>query len=152
MGSLAGASWSTLLQAVPLLFISIAGLLFYREKMSLMLLGESEARYLGIDIKQLKARVVVLIALGVGAAVALTGLVGFIGLVVPHIARLILGPNLRYMMPLCMLIGALVLLISDWLARLVVSPAELPIGIITAMLGAPVFIYLLIKQQRGGHA
>lgn len=152
MGSLAGASWSALSQAVALLAISVAGLLYYREKMSLLLLGESEARYLGVDIQSLKSRVVILIALGVGAAVALTGLVGFVGLVVPHISRLILGPNLRHMMPLCMLIGTLVLLISDWLARIVVGPAELPIGIITAILGAPVFIYLLINQQRGGHA
>ena len=152
MGSLAGASWPTLLQAIPLLAISLVGLFLYREKMSLLLLGESEARYLGINIQQLKSRVVVLIALGVGAAVALTGLVGFVGLVVPHITRLILGPNLRHMMPLCMLVGALVLLVSDWMSRVVVSPAELPIGIITAILGAPVFIYLLIKQQRGRHA
>ncbi|XQF91562.1 FecCD family ABC transporter permease (plasmid) [Pseudoalteromonas espejiana] len=114
-----------------------------------VLIGESQAQYLGVDTNKLKLYVIILVALGVGAVVALTGLIGFVGLVVPHIARLMVGPHLRNMLPLCMLIGVVVLLLSDWLARIVIMPAELPIGIITALLGAPLFIYLIVKNKRG---
>ncbi len=149
MGSLGGASWSTIIQAAPLLFISLIGLWRLKNPMNLLLIGESQAQYLGVDTNKLKLYVIILVALGVGAVVALTGLIGFVGLVVPHIARLMVGPHLRNMLPLCMLIGVVVLLLSDWLARIVIMPSELPIGIITALLGAPLFIYLIVKNKRG---
>ncbi len=148
MGSLGGASWGNIKQASPLLLLSLIGLWRLKEPMNLLLIGESQAQYLGVDTSKLKLYVIILVALGVGAVVALTGLIGFVGLVVPHIARLMVGPHLRNMLPLCMLLGVIVLLLSDWLARLVVMPAELPIGIITALLGAPLFIYLIIKNKR----
>jgi len=148
MGSLGGASWDNIKQASPLLLLSLIGLWRLKEPMNLLLIGESQAQYLGVDTSKLKLYVIILVALGVGAVVALTGLIGFVGLVVPHIARLMVGPHLRNMLPLCMLLGVIVLLLSDWLARLVVMPAELPIGIITALLGAPLFIYLIIKNKR----
>jgi iron complex transport system permease protein len=148
MGSLGGASWDNIKQASPLLLLSLIGLWRLKEPMNLLLIGESQAQYLGVDTSKLKLYVIILVALGVGAIVALTGLIGFVGLVVPHIARLMVGPHLRNMLPLCMLLGVIVLLLSDWLARLVVMPAELPIGIITALLGAPLFIYLIIKNKR----
>ena len=151
MGSLAGATWSTLINATPLLMISVVGLFVLRNKLSMLMLGESEARFMGVDVKRLKQQVIVFVAIGVGAAVALAGMIGFIGLVVPHICRLLVGPNLSRLMPLSMSVGAVVLLFSDWIARNIVTPAELPIGIITALLGAPLFLYLLI-QQRGRHA
>ncbi|MBB1340377.1 iron ABC transporter permease [Pseudoalteromonas sp. SR45-6] len=149
MGSLGGANWDAITQATPLLLLSILGLWRLKEPMNLLLIGESQAQYLGVNTDKLKLYVIILVALGVGAVVALTGLIGFVGLVVPHIARLMVGPHLRKMLPLCMLLGVVVLLLSDWLARLVVMPAELPIGIITALLGAPLFIYLTIKTKRG---
>lgn len=152
MGSLGGATWGTLVTALPLLSISLIGLFLKRKELNLLLLGEAEAKYLGIDIIRLKSQVVVLIAVGVGAAVSLTGLIGFVGLVVPHLVRLLVGANLRMMMPVCVLAGALVVLVSDWLARVVVSPAELPIGIVTALIGGPIFIYLLRRQIGGHHA
>ncbi|MGB0894106.1 MAG: FecCD family ABC transporter permease [Parashewanella sp.] len=147
MGSLGGANWNSLLQSLPLLIIAITGLHLHKKQLNILLLGESEARYLGVNTTLLKRKIVVFTAIGVGAAVALTGMIGFVGLVVPHIARLLVGPNINRMMPLCMLIGCLVLLFSDWLARILVIPAELPIGIITAILGAPLFVYLLIQQR-----
>ena len=146
MGSLAGATWSSLLKATPLLVISLVGLYLKRHQISLLLLGESEARYLGVNIDSLKNQVVLLVAIGVGAAVSLTGLVGFVGLVIPHLARLLVGSNMKMMFPLSFLMGALVLLMSDWIARIVVSPAELPIGIVTALVGAPLFIWMLRRQ------
>lgn len=150
MGSLGGANWANLSQAMPLLLMSAIGLWYLKEPMNCLLLGESQAQYLGINTHTLKFQIIILVALGVGASVALTGLIGFVGLVVPHIARLMVGPHLRIMMPLSMLLGIIVLLLSDWLARTLVMPAELPIGIITALLGAPLFIYLILKSKHGG--
>jgi iron complex transport system permease protein len=114
--------------------------------MSLLLLGEAEAKYMGVNIKSVKNQIVIFVAIGVGAAVALTGLVGFLGLVIPHLSRIVVGANLKYMMPVSMLLGALMLLASDWIARIIVVPAELPIGIVTAIIGAPVFIWMLRRQ------
>lgn len=148
MGSLAGAGWSALIKGLPLLVISLVGLFLLRNKINLLLLGESEARYLGIDIGKLKGQIVLLTALGVGAAVSLTGLVGFVGLDVPHITRLLVGANMSNMLLICGLIGGFMMLVADWFARNLVTPAELPIGIVTAMIGAPVFVYLLYRQQR----
>lgn len=146
MGSLAGANWSALTQAMPLLLISLFGLWSKRQQMSLLLLGEAEAKYMGVNIKSVKNQIVIFVAIGVGAAVALTGLVGFLGLVIPHLSRIVVGANLKYMMPVSMLLGALMLLASDWIARIIVVPAELPIGIVTAIIGAPVFIWMLRRQ------
>ena len=150
MGSLAGANWQTLTESAGLLVISVLGLRYLREPMNLLLVGESQAQYLGVDTHQLKIKIIIFVALGVGAVVALTGLIGFVGLVVPHIARLMVGPHLRNMMPVCMMLGVCVLLLSDWLARVVVMPTELPIGIITALLGAPFFLYLILKSKQEG--
>ncbi|XKF00841.1 iron ABC transporter permease [Pseudoalteromonas mariniglutinosa] len=148
MGSLAGANWRSLMESTPLLILSLVGLWSLREPMNLLLVGESQAQYLGVNTQQLKIKIIIFVALGVGAVVALTGLIGFVGLVVPHIARLMVGPHLRIMMPLCIMLGIIVLLLSDWLARVLVMPAELPIGIITALLGAPLFIYLILKSKK----
>lgn len=150
MGSLAGAGWSGLTQALPLILISFIGLYLKRNQLNLLLLGESEARYLGVDIQRLKMQVVIYVALGVGAVVAMTGMIGFVGLVVPHMTRLLVGANMQYMLSVCALLGSLVLLFSDWLAKILVAPTELPIGIIPALIGAPIFIFLLQKQRKGG--
>ncbi|MFC3032720.1 FecCD family ABC transporter permease [Pseudoalteromonas fenneropenaei] len=152
MGSLGGASWRAMQYGAPLVLLSIVLLALRRKQINALMLGEVEAKHLGVNIKQLKTEIVFLVALGVGGAVAMVGMIGFVGLVVPHIARLLVGPDLRVMLPLSMLLGASVLVLADWLARLVVAPSELPIGIITALLGSPFFIYHLIKQKRGLHA
>ena len=148
MGNLSGASWTKVIVmgAVALLLMG----LFPRESKALnaLLLGESEARHLGIDVQRVKRRLIVLTALGVGVSVALAGLVGFVGLIMPHIVRLAIGPDHRWLVPASALAGATLLVIADSLARIVVIPAELPTGILTALLGAPFFVALLLQQRR----
>ena len=147
MGSLAGANWGTLsisYSALIALFI-----LFYRDASALnaLLLGESEARHLGIKVQALKRRLILLTAAGVGVTVAVAGMIGFIGLIVPHLGRMLAGPNHKSLLPLSMILGALLLLIADMIARTAVAPLDMPVGIVTAILGAPFFIWLLIKQK-----
>ena len=148
MGNLSGASWTKVIVmgAVALLLMG----LFPRESKALnaLLLGESEARHLGIDVQRVKRRLIVLTALGVGVSVALAGLVGFVGLIMPHIVRLAIGPDHRWLVPASALAGATLLVIADSLARIVVIPAELPTGILTALLGAPFCVALLLQQRR----
>ncbi|CCN48276.1 Hemin transport system permease protein hmuU [Vibrio nigripulchritudo MADA3029] len=148
MGSLAGATWSGIgLGSITLLLLYIT---FRREAMPLnaMLLGESEAAHMGVNVQSFKRRLIVLSAIGVGVAVSLTGVIGFIGLIVPHLIRMLVGPDHRGLLPLSALFGALILTGSDMIARVAVAPAELPVGIVTALIGTPFFLLILI-QQRG---
>ncbi len=147
MGSLAGANPKGLWLAfatVIILFIA-----YYRDadKLNAMLLGEAEARHMGINVQSLKRRLIILAAFGVGVTVALAGMIGFIGLIVPHLARMIIGPNYRSLLPVTVFMGALLLLVSDMLARTIIAPLDIPVGIVTALLGAPFFVWLLIKQK-----
>jgi iron complex transport system permease protein len=147
LGSLNGASYAGLW---PLLLITLAvgGWLPRRATaLNALLLGESEARHLGFDVERIKRELVVCTALGVGAAVAAAGLIGFVGLVVPHLMRLLVGPDHRLLLPASALAGATLLLLADVAARLVIAPAELPIGIVTALLGAPFFLFLLLRER-----
>lgn len=148
MGNLSGASWLKvgIMGAVALLLM----ILFPRESRALnaLLLGESEARHLGIDVQRVKRRLILLTALGVGISVALAGLVGFVGLIMPHMVRLAIGPDHRWLIPASALAGATLLVVADSLARVVVIPAELPTGILTALLGAPFFVALLLQQRK----
>jgi iron complex transport system permease protein len=113
-----------------------------------MLLGESEARHLGIEVEWMKRRLIIFTALGIGVSVAVVGMVAFVGLVVPHLVRLLIGPDHRYLIPASAMVGAVLLMLADTLARIIVAPAELPAGVITALLGAPFFVSLLIQQRR----
>ncbi|MBY7874746.1 iron ABC transporter permease [Vibrio fluvialis] len=147
MGSFAGANW----QSITLCGITLLGLYFYftRRAMALnaLLLGESEARHLGIPIQRLKRALIVLSAVGVGVTVSAAGMIGFVGLVVPHLGRMLVGPDHRNLLPFSALLGALLLTIADMFARVAAAPAELPIGIVTALVGAPFFLYLLFQQK-----
>ncbi|WP_371318639.1 FecCD family ABC transporter permease [Vibrio fluvialis] len=147
MGSFAGANW----QSITLCGITLLGLYFYfsRRAMALnaLLLGESEARHLGIPIQRLKRSLIVLSAVGVGVTVSAAGMIGFVGLVVPHLGRMLVGPDHRNLLPVSALLGALLLTIADMFARVAAAPAELPIGIVTALVGAPFFLYLLFQQK-----
>ena len=147
LGSLNGASYARLW---PLLLATLAVALWLPRRaraLNALLLGESEARYLGFDVERLKRELVFCTALGVGAAVAAAGLIGFIGLVVPHLMRLLVGPDHRLLLPASALAGASLLLLADLVARLALAPAELPIGIVTALIGAPFFLYLLVRGR-----
>ena len=112
-----------------------------------LLLGEPEARYLGHNVQNLKVLLIVLTALGVGISVSVSGMIGFVGLVVPHLIRMSIGPDHRYLLPASALFGASLLTLADILSRVVIAPAELPIGIVTALLGAPFFMSLLWQQR-----
>jgi iron complex transport system permease protein len=147
LGTLNGASYARLW---PLLLVCVflIGWLPRRAKaLNALLLGESEARHLGIEVERLKRELVLCIALGVGAAVAAAGLIGFVGLIVPHLVRLMAGPDHRIVLPASALAGASLLLFADVFARLVLAPAELPIGIVTAFIGAPFFLFLLVRGR-----
>jgi iron complex transport system permease protein len=148
LGSLGGGSWSTVLTIVP--FIVLPILLFSRlaRPLNALLLGESEAGHLGFDIERVKKTTIVLVALAVGASVAFTGLISFVGLVVPHLLRLVIGPDHRYLLPGSALLGAILLLTADLIARTLVAPAEMPIGVLTAITGAPFFLWLLLRDRK----
>ncbi|ELB2074928.1 iron ABC transporter permease [Vibrio parahaemolyticus] len=148
MGSLAGANWA----GIGLASVTLVVLLFWFHKkaMSLnaLLLGESEARHLGVPVQKLKRQLILLSAVGVGVTVSICGAIGFIGLIIPHLGRMLAGPDHRTLLPISALLGALLLTCADMIARVLLAPAELPVGIVTALIGAPFFIYLLF-QQRG---
>jgi len=108
-----------------------------------------EAYYLGVDVDRAKRRLIILVALVTGAAVAVSGVIGFVGLVTPHLVGLAIGPDHRYLLPASALLGASLLLVADLVARTIVLPAELPIGIVTACFGAPFFLWLLMRRTHG---
>lgn len=147
MGSLNTASYA---RVWPLLLIGLLALAWLPRRaaaLNVLLLGEAEARHLGFRVERLKAELVLATALAVGAAVAAVGMVGFVGLVVPHLMRLLLGPDHRLLLPAAALAGASLLLLADLAARLLLAPAELPLGIVTALIGAPFFLYLLSRGR-----
>lgn len=148
MGNLSTANWTRV--SIVAVVAVVVLILFPRESKSLnaLLLGESEARHLGIDVQRVKKRLILLTTLGIGTAVAVAGMIGFVGLIVPHIVRLLIGPDHRWLLPVSALAGGILLLIADTLARVIIAPVELPTGILTAILGAPFFIMLLIQQRR----
>ena len=150
MGSLAGATWSRSLWAA--LFILPVLLLAPRlgAGLNALALGEAAARHIGHPVERLKRASVLAVAAATGAATAAAGGIGFVGIVVPHLLRLASGPDHRRLLPNSALLGAALLVLADTGARLVVAPAELPIGIITALLGAPVFLWILLRQARFG--
>ena len=148
MGNLDLANWNRVVICSVMLLAFLLLLRGQAASLNAFLLGESEAKHLGIDVDRIKARLVFLTALGVGIGTALVGTIAFVGLIVPHMVRLISGPDHRTLIPSSGILGALFLVFADLISRLVLAPAELPVGIITAFLGVPFFIFLLI-QQRG---
>lgn len=148
LGSLGGASWSMLAILTPVLLS--AGFLFLLSgrSLNLLALGEHEAAHLGVRIERLKIACAVLCALTVGTAVSAAGAIGFVGLVVPHILRLAGGPDHRWLLPASFLGGGSLLILADTFARTIAAPAELPVGILTALAGAPFFLWLLARTRR----
>ena len=150
LGSLGGATWTQLAVVGPCLLGGMLGAPLLARPLNALLLGEREAGHLGIRTERIKRLVIVLAALVVGVAVAVSGIIGFVGLVVPHLLRLGVGPDHRILLPGSALLGGALLLGADLLARTVVAPAELPIGIVTALLGAPFFLWLLLRDRDRG--
>lgn len=149
MGSIAGANWPRVMLSTLMAGLFWGWCQTQAGALNALLLGEAEARHLGVNIESLKRYAIFLCALAVGISVAAAGMIGFVGLMVPHLVRLISGPDYRKLLPLSALGGALLLLLADLLARQLAPPAEVPVGLITALLGAPFFLWLL-QQQRGG--
>ncbi|HEY5796738.1 MAG TPA: iron chelate uptake ABC transporter family permease subunit [Bosea sp. (in: a-proteobacteria)] len=147
MGSLGGASWTKLTAIAPIIIPLLLAMPLLARGLNGLMLGEAEAYHLGIPVQRIKALAILLVALAVGASVASAGLVGFVGIVVPHLIRLAVGPDHRLLLPLSALGGAILLVGADIVARLIVAPAELPLGIVTAAIGAPFFLWLLLRRS-----
>ncbi|MBO1013086.1 iron ABC transporter permease [Achromobacter sp. SD115] len=150
MGSLGGANWKVLSFLGPWVLLVSLWLMSQWRVMNALLLGEREAQHLGYTLKRVRARLVLASALIVGPLVAATGTIVFVGLVVPHLVRMTLGANHRWLLPATILAGGLALILADWLARTVVVPAELPIGLVTGLVGGPFFLWLLARGRRIG--
>lgn len=148
LGSLGGATWSNVWGAAPFILVPVLILPLMAKQLNAFSLGERSAAHLGIATERVKRWVVVLTALCVGASVAVAGVVVFVGLIVPHVMRMIAGPDHRYLLVFSALFGAVLLLNADLFSRVVFAPAELPISVITGIIGAPVFLYLLIKERK----
>jgi iron complex transport system permease protein len=149
LGSLGGASWSRVGTVAPWIALPLLCLPRAAAALNALLLGESEATLLGYRPERLQPLLVGLVALAVGASVAFTGVIGFVGLVVPHLLRMVFGPDHRFLLPASALGGAILLVAADALARTVVAPGELPIGVLTAIVGGPFFLWLLLRRRSG---
>ncbi|WP_433639277.1 FecCD family ABC transporter permease [Kluyvera georgiana] len=151
MGSLGQAEWPTLLVSATLIIPSSLVVWWMAARLNLLQLGDEEAHYLGVNVRVLQRVLLLCSAVLVAASVAISGVIGFIGLVVPHLMRMWLGPDHRGLIPGSLLAGAILLLIADTLARTVAAPAEMPVGLLTSLLGAPWFLWLIFRQERGAH-
>ncbi|SFJ69787.1 FecCD family ABC transporter permease [Celeribacter neptunius] len=147
MGSVAGATWAKIMVAGPIILAALLCAPFLARSLDALALGEPVARHMGIDTQRMKRIAIVAVAASVGASVAITGGIGFVGIVVPHLLRLLQGPEHRNLLPNAALLGAVVLLLADMVSRIAVAPAELPIGIVTACLGGPFFLWILLKNR-----
>ncbi len=147
LGSLAGATWQKIGTAGPVIIAALAATPFLARGLNALALGEATAGHLGIPVQRLKYMAIVSVSAAVGAAVAVSGGIGFVGIVVPHMLRLAIGPDNRYLLPASGLLGAALLLLADALCRTIVAPAELPIGIVTAAVGGPFFLWILLRKR-----
>lgn len=147
LGSLSGATWSKATTIAPVFTLALIGMAFIHRGLDVLILGESEAFHSGIDVERLKRICIVIISAMTGVAVSVCGVVGFVGIVVPHLLRLMIGPSHRLLLPASIVLGASLLVGADTLARTIVAPAEMPIGILTAAVGAPVFLLILLRQR-----
>ncbi|HDK6241601.1 TPA: iron ABC transporter permease [Klebsiella quasipneumoniae] len=151
MGSLGQAEWPTLLVATTLIIPAALAVWWMASHLNLLQLGDEEAHYLGVNVRALQRWLLLCSAVLVAAAVAISGVIGFIGLVVPHLMRLWLGPDHRGLIPGSLLAGAILLLLADTLARTVAAPAEMPVGLLTSLLGAPWFLWLVFRRENSRH-
>ncbi len=148
LGSLNTATYNSVFILVPINVFILFIVLKRKDELNLLLLGEDEAKNAGVNTEVLKKLLIICVALGIGISVAFCGIISFIGLIVPHISRMIVGSNHRYILAFSAMMGAFTLIWADTLSRIVIQPAELPIGIITAIVGAPFFMYLLFKSKK----
>nr|WP_051741756.1 iron ABC transporter permease [Kitasatospora sp. MBT66] len=154
LGSLSQATWGKVLGVLPFALVGLAVAPRYARSLDLLALGERPARHLGVDVERMRLVLITVVALLTAAAVAVSGIIGFVGLVVPHLLRMLAGPGHRFLLPASALAGALVLVAADLAARTLAEPAELPLGVLTALIGSPFFFWLLrrTRTKQGGWA
>ncbi|MFJ5364411.1 FecCD family ABC transporter permease [Pectobacterium punjabense] len=151
MGSLGQAQWPMLLVASTLVIPAMIATLYYAHRLNLLQLGDEEAHYLGVNVKRTKYTLLLLSSLLVGVAVAVSGVIGFIGLIIPHLMRMHLGADHRWLLPGSILGGACLLLFADTLARTLLSPAEMPVGLLSSLIGGPYFLWLIVQHKGRGN-
>jgi iron complex transport system permease protein len=147
LGSLAGATWTKVFAAGSIVAAALAVSPFFARGLNALALGESSAAYLGVPVQRLKYAAILMVSAATGASVAVSGGIAFVGIIVPHLLRLLIGPDNRYLLPCSALLGACLLLLADALSRTIVAPAELPIGIVTAAAGGPFFLWILLRKR-----
>ena len=148
MGSVATANWTEVMMVTPLVVLTIGVLSIYSRDLNLVLLGDETAQCLGVEVEKVKRAILGVSTLLVAAIVSVSGIIGFVGLIVPHMVRILCGPDHRAVIPFAALGGAALLIICDTLARTLVPPSEIPVGIITSLFGVPFFLYLLVKRKK----
>ncbi len=147
LGSLGGATWDKVALIAPFVVVLFVCIPFIARGLDLLVLGEAEAFHMGVEVERVKRTSIVLISAMTGAAVAFAGVIGFVGIVVPHLLRLAIGPGHGRLLPASACLGAILLLVADTAARTLAAPAEIPIGVLTAIVGAPFFLVLLLRQR-----
>lgn len=148
MGGFSARNWTHVAMLAPFLAIGLPITIIYSRDLNILLLGDERATQLGVDVEQLKKIMLLVSSMMAGAAVSVSGLIGFVGVMVPHAVRLIWGPDHRLLTPLSVLLGATLMVLADIVARLLLAPTELPVGIVTALLGGPFFLYLLWSRKK----
>jgi iron complex transport system permease protein len=148
MGGLGTASWPYVAMVAPMFAVGAAATLSFTRELNLMLLGDDRAGQLGLSVERFKLVSLAVASLLTAAAVAVAGLIGFVGLMVPHMVRLVLGPDHRALVPASLMGGAIALVLADLIARTIIAPVELPVGVVTALLGGPFFVWLLVRGER----
>lgn len=148
MGSVSTASWKQVVLVIPVVLVGCILLYTFSRDLNVMLMGDETAKTLGIETERVKKLLVILCSLIIGTVVSVSGLIGFVGLIIPHIIRMLIGPDHRVVVPFSALGGSIFLIICDTLSRTLVAPSEIPVGAVTALFGAPYFIYLLDKHKK----
>lgn len=146
MGGFSGRGWEHIRIVIPYFVVSILVLFLFTRELNILLLGDEQAKNLGVNVEQVRRIIIIFTSLLTASAVSVSGVIGFVGLVVPHILRILIGPDNRTLFPASLLGGAILLTLSDLIARIALSPSEIPVGIVTSLIGAPFFLSLLVKR------
>jgi iron complex transport system permease protein len=147
MGGFSYTEWKDVWAVLPFICLGTAVIYFYARDLNILSLGEETAQHLGVDVEKVKKLLLIFGSLVTAAAVSVSGLIGFMGLIIPHMTRIVIGPDHRILLLTSVIVGATFLIVCDAVARVIVSPVELPVGVITALSGGPFFIYLLHKKK-----
>ncbi len=147
LGSLSMASYVDVVTLIPYLVIGLTAAYFYSKELNVLLLGEEMALTMGVEVAKVRTFMIIIATMMTAAAVSVSGLIGFVGLIIPHFVRLIIGPNHRTLVPLSAIGGAILMVVADTIGRTVLSPVEMPIGVVMALLGSPFFLYILNRRR-----